>query len=106
MARAVHATGGPFIRHRAPRVRGVGGIALPVGVIRADSGGRPPLQRNSSLSRLRHQRCLGPGQPSLSQALRIGGSLFSTAAMTFAISHCAALTASPLSRFHAPISRS
>jgi hypothetical protein len=41
MARAVHATGGSFIRHRPPRVRGVGGIALPVGVIRADSGGRP-----------------------------------------------------------------
>jgi hypothetical protein len=41
MARAVHATGGSFIRHRPPRVRGVGGIALAVGVIRADSGGRP-----------------------------------------------------------------
>jgi hypothetical protein len=87
MARAVHATGGSFIRHRPPRVRDVG-------------------RTNWLPLRLRHQRFLGPGQPSLSQALRIGGSLSSTAAMTFAISHCTALTASPLSRFHAPISRS
>ena len=87
MARAVHATGGSFIRHRPPRVRDVG-------------------RTNWLPLRLRHQRFLGPGQPSLSQALRIGGSLSSTAAMTFAISHCTALTASPLSSCHAPISRS